>query len=107
MKTKPGKRLLSILLSCIMLLSLMPTHAHAWDVVTECEYCGSICGDDYICSGGDHCSADSRRDCYDEHHCLVCGECQDNTDFCEDCGHVRGLRTVEWRALPRLRHMRI
>lgn len=86
MKTKPGKRLLSILLSCIMLLSLMPTHAHAWDTVIECEYCGSICGDDYICSGGDHCSAESGRDCYDEHHCSGCGECQDNKDFCENCG---------------------
>ena len=86
MKTKPKRRLLSVLLCCVMLLSLMPTHAHAWDTVIECEYCGSICGDDYICSGGDHCSEASGRDCYEEHHCSDCGECQDNTEFCENCG---------------------
>ena len=86
MKRNQGGRLLSILLCGIMLLRLMPTHVHAWDTVIECEYCGSVCGDDYICSGGDHCSAESGRSCYEEHHCSECGECEENTDFCENCG---------------------
>ena len=48
----------------------------AWDEECECEFCGAFCGDSYICDGGDHCSAESGRDCYEENHCQSCGNCR-------------------------------
>ena len=77
------KRIMSILLTCTMLLSLMPTSAYAWETETNCEYCGKFIADDWICDGGDHCSVDADGGCYDEHHCSGCGECVD--ELCEDC----------------------
>ena len=71
------KKFISVLLTLVMIFGLVPTtslHVHAWDDYVECEYCGAGCGDDYICSGGSHCSEDSGRSCYEEHHCADCGE---------------------------------
>ena len=77
--------------------------AHAWDVESTCEFCGSFIADDYICDcgeGGDHCSAESGRDCYEENHCgnclsgvgeaNICGNCgagcKNCAEICEGCG---------------------
>jgi len=82
------KKSLSILLVLVMMLGMLPVttlHTHAWDIYVECEFCGEGAGDDWICSGGDHCGPDSGRDCYDEHHCQICYECSNNTEFCEAC----------------------
>lgn len=81
---KRTKRLISILLAFIMIAGLIPSSAFAWDEYIECEFCGEGCGDDYICSCGDHCSEDSGRDCYKEHHCIECG------DVAELCGGTGG-----------------
>ena len=78
------KRLSSLLLCCLLVIGLFPIHAHAWDEECYCEFCGAFCGDDYICDGGDHCSAESGRDCYEENHCQSCGNCREDP-WCEDC----------------------
>lgn len=72
--SKQIKQFISVLVAFVMPFGIIPTtsshvHVHAWDEYVECEFCGEGCGDDYICDGGDHCSSDSGRDCYDEHHC--------------------------------------
>ena len=103
MKTK---RFISVLLTLVMILSMVPTatlHVHAWDDEADCEYCGAHLGDDWICSGGDHCS--DCEECFDEEdlcegcgyvcpdccvdrgtHCPECGKCQDDATLCEECG---------------------
>ena len=70
---------------------------------STCEFCGSFIADDYICDcgeGGDHCSAESGRDCYEENHCSnclsgvgaanICGNCgagcKNCAEICEGCG---------------------
>ena len=86
MKNKGLQRGLSLLLCLLLVIGILPVTVHGWDNYVQCEYCGAGCGDDYICSGGDHCSEDSGRDCYSEHHCLECGECEDSaTYWCEEC----------------------
>ena len=86
-KDKYVRQLLSFLLCLIILSGLAPSiHVHAWDNVIECEYCGAVCGDDYICDGGDHCGIESGRSCYEEHHCSECGACDNAGEFCENCG---------------------
>ena len=79
------KRILSLLLVCCMCLSMVPASAFAWDYVIYCDYCGELCGDDYVCSGGDHCSEESGRACYLEHHCEECNECVED-EVCFLCG---------------------
>ena len=92
MKQNLSKRILSVLVALVMVLSMLPAtanHVHAWDDYVECEYCGEGCGDDYICSGGSHCSSDSGRSCYDEHHCADCGDCVDDPEeLCDMCGYI-------------------
>ena len=88
MKQKVSKRILSMLLAVVMIFCMLPTlafPAFAWDIYVECEFCGEGAGDEWICSGGDHCGPDSGRDCWEENHCQICHECANNTEFCEDC----------------------
>ena len=107
-------RILSIVLCLQLVFGLIPIGfdhdheglmltAHAWDVESTCEFCGSFIADDYICDcgeGGDHCSAESGRDCYEENHCSnclsgvgaanICGNCgagcKNCAEICEGCG---------------------
>ena len=107
-------RILSIVLCLQLVFGLIPIGfdhdheglmltAHAWDVESSCEFCGSFIADDYICDcgeGGDHCSAESGRDCYEENHCgnclsgvgeaNICGNCgagcKNCAEICEGCG---------------------
>ena len=78
-------KLLSVLLCCIMLVGMLPTHAYAWDTESECDFCHEFIADDWICDGGNHCSESSgHTSCYEENHCQVCGGCRDD-DWCDDC----------------------
>ncbi len=108
---KKTSRLLGLLLMFLLVLTMMPSTVFAWETETHCEYCGKFIADDWICSGGEHCSEEADGGCYDEHHCsncaacvdelcdtcdlcadcavhcLDCGECIDNVDLCEYCGY--------------------
>ena len=56
---------------------------------STCEFCGSFIADDYICDcgeGGDHCSAESGRDCYEENHCSNCLSGVGEANICGNCG---------------------
>ena len=60
----------------------------AWENEADCEFCGSFIADDYICdcgNGGDHCSEESGRSCYEEHHCPQCNKAYED-DHCGNCG---------------------
>ena len=81
------KRILSILLACVMLVTLLPIPAHADDDGAECLNCGHYHYGDYMCKCG-LCSIDcSNSDCWKETHCQNCGECyMDVHTWCDDCG---------------------
>ena len=93
-------RILSIVLCLQLVFGLIPIGfdhdheglmltAHAWDVESTCEFCGSFIADDYICDcgeGGDHCSAESGRDCYEENHCSNCLSGVGEANICGNCG---------------------
>ena len=93
-------RILSIVLCLQLIFGLIPIGfdhdheglmltAHAWDVESTCEFCGSFIADDYICDcgeGGDHCSAESGRDCYEENHCSNCLSGVGEANICGNCG---------------------
>lgn len=80
-------RVLSLLLCCVMLVGLLPTTAHAWEVETNCEFCGSFIADDWICDCGDHCSEESGNfECYQANHCSACGLGMGAEFICPDCG---------------------
>lgn len=93
-------RILSIVLCLQLVFGLIPIGfdhdheglmltAHAWDVESTCEFCGSFIADDYICDcgeGGDHCSAESGRDCYEENRCSNCLSGVGEANICGNCG---------------------
>ena len=93
-------RILSIVLCLQLVFGLIPIGfdhdheglmltAHAWDVESTCEFCGGFIADDYICDcgeGGDHCSAESGRDCYEENHCSNCLSGVGEANICGNCG---------------------
>lgn len=80
------KRILSLVLCFVMVVSLLPTQAHAEDGA-ECANCGHWHYGDYMCKCG-LCSIDcSNSDCWAETHCQECGECyMDVNTWCDDCG---------------------
>ena len=92
-RTPRGKRLLSWLLSMVMLLSLLPgmeLHAHAfwedYDDGQDCEYCDHYHWAENCCDGCGFCTVDCNSDCFAEFHCNDCGECLFNTPFwCDQC----------------------
>ena len=87
-KTKLQK-LLSFLLCCVLVLGMLPTTAHAWEVESYCDFCGGFIADDWICDcgEGDHCSEESDRiDCYIANHCIECGKGVGAGFICSDCG---------------------
>ena len=88
-----GKRLLSWLLSIVMLLSLLPgmeLHAHAfWDDYDDgfdCPNCDHYhFGSDYMCDCL-FCTIDCNYECWVETHCNDCGVCFGDTPYwCEEC----------------------
>ena len=92
-KTNTRRRIVSILLVLIMLLSLMPSlelHAHAfwedYDNGQDCEYCDHYHWAENMCDGCGFCTIDCNSDCFVEFHCNDCGECLFNTAFwCDQC----------------------
>ena len=92
-RTPRGKRLLSWLLSMVMLLSLLPgmeLHAHAfWDDYDDgfdCPNCDHYhFGSDYMCDCL-FCTIDCNYECWVETHCNDCGVCFGDTPYwCEEC----------------------
>ena len=93
-------RILSIVLCLQLVFGLIPIGfdhdheglmltAYAWDVESTCEFCGGFIADDYICDcgeGGDHCSAESGRNCYEENHCSNCLSGVGEANICGNCG---------------------
>ena len=88
-----GKRLLSWLLSMVMLLSLLPgmeLHVHAfWDDYDDgfdCPNCDHYhFGSDYMCDCL-FCTIDCNYECWVETHCNDCGVCFGDTPYwCEEC----------------------
>ena len=87
-----GKRLLSWLLSMVMLLSLLPgmeLHAHAfWDDYDDgfqCPNCDHYHWGEYMCECL-FCTIDCNYECWVETHCNDCGVCFGDTPYwCEEC----------------------
>ena len=87
-----GKRLLSWLLSIVMLLSLLPTteiHVHAaYEDGMECPGCGHYHWDENCCGNCGACTRACDDDCYEETHCINdCGACRADGNFACDCGY--------------------
>ena len=91
-RTPRGKRLLSWLLSMVMLLSLLPgmeLHAHAfWDDYDQgfqCPNCDHYHWGEYMCECL-FCTIDCNYECWVETHCNDCGVCFGDTPYwCEEC----------------------
>ena len=92
-KTPRGKRLLSWLLSMVMLLSLLPgmeLPAHAfWDDYDDgfdCPNCDHYhFGSEYMCDCL-FCTIECNYECWVETHCNDCGVCFGDTPYwCEEC----------------------
>ena len=87
-----GKRLLSWLLSIVMLLSLLPgmeLHAHAfWDDYDQgfqCPICDHYHWAENMCDCL-FCTIDCNYECWVETHCNDCGLCLGDTPYwCEEC----------------------
>ena len=87
-----GKRLLSWLLSIVMLLSLLPgmeLHAHAfWDDYDsgfQCPNCDHYHWGENMCECL-FCTIDCNYECWVETHCNDCGVCFGDTPYwCEEC----------------------
>ena len=92
-KTNKRRRVASVLLALVMLLSLMPSlelPAHAfwedYDQGTDCIYCDHYHWGENMCDGCGFCTVDCNSDCFAEFHCNDCGECLFNTTYwCDQC----------------------
>lgn len=92
-KTNKRRRVASVLLALVMLLSLMPSlelPAHAfwedYDQGTDCIYCDHYHWGENMCDGCGFCTVDCNSDCFAEFHCNDCGECLFNTPYwCDQC----------------------
>lgn len=98
------KKLLSILLCGVLLLSVFPITAFAgWEDGIECPGCGHWHYDDYVCEWCGGCSDDcTNASCHYDYHCMWCGACFLNGDFgcdqchlCEDCFTNDGIHCPE------------
>lgn len=100
-KTNKRRRVASVLLALVMLLSLMPSqelHTHAfwedYDDGTDCIYCDHYHWGENMCDGCGFCTVDCNSDCsegmcamdtdYADHFCEDCGLCFHDSDPCED-----------------------
>lgn len=92
-KTNTRRRIVSVLLALVMLVSLMPSlvvPAHAfWDDYDDgfdCPNCDHYhFGSDYMCDCL-FCTIDCNYECWVETHCNDCGVCFGDTPYwCEEC----------------------
>lgn len=81
------KRILSVLLCLMLVVSLLPIQAIASEG-SECAQCNHYHYGDYVCSGCGLCSSEcSNSDCWYETHCKNCGGCYMSADdWCDECG---------------------
>ena len=81
------KRILSLILCLVMVLSLLPIQAVA-DEGSECAHCSHYHYGDYVCEDCRLCSDEcSNSDCWYETHCKNCGGCYMKADnWCDECG---------------------
>ena len=81
------KRILSVLLCLMLVVSLLPIQAIASEG-SECAQCSHYHFGDYVCSGCGLCSSEcSNSDCWYETHCKNCGGCYMSADdWCDECG---------------------
>lgn len=82
------KRILSLILCLMMVVSLLPIQAVA-DEREECANCDHFHWGDAICDSCHLCSADCPEgsDCWYATHCKNCGGCyQHATNWCDECG---------------------
>lgn len=92
-KTNTRRRVVSVLLALVMLVSLMPSlvvPAHAfWDDYDDgfqCPNCDHYHWAENMCDGCGFCTVDCNSDCFAEFHCNDCGECLFNTAYwCDEC----------------------
>ena len=92
-KTNTRRRIVSVLLTLVMLVSLIPSMvipAHAfwedYDNGKDCEYCDHYHWAENMCDGCGFCTVDCNSDCFVEFHCNDCGECLFNTAYwCDEC----------------------
>ena len=83
------KRILSIVLCLMMVLSLLPIQAVAEEGEECLGSCNHVHWGDAICDGCHLCSADcpTGGDCWYESHCKECGACYMSADnWCDECG---------------------
>lgn len=81
------KRILSLILCLVMVLSLVPIQAVA-EEGSECANCSHYHYGDYVCEDCGLCSDEcSNSDCWYETHCKNCGACYMKADnWCDECG---------------------
>ena len=91
-KTNKRRRVASVLLALVMLLSLMPSlelPAHAfwddYDTGGDCPNCDHYHWGENLCDC-QFCTIDCNYDCWVETHCNDCGVCLGDTPYwCEEC----------------------
>lgn len=91
-KTNKRRRVASVLLALVMLLSLMPSqelHTHAfwddYDTGGNCPNCDHYHWAENCCDC-QFCTIDCNYDCWVETHCNDCGLCLGDTPYwCEEC----------------------
>lgn len=91
-KTNKRRRVASVLLALVMLLSLMPSMeipAHAfwddYDTGGDCPNCDHYHWGENLCDC-QFCTIDCNYDCWVETHCNDCGLCLGDTPYwCEEC----------------------
>ena len=91
-KTNKRRRVASVLLALVMLLSLMPSqelHTHAfwddYDTGGDCPNCDHYHWGENLCDC-QFCTIDCNYDCWVETHCNDCGVCLGDTPYwCEEC----------------------
>ena len=91
-KTNKRRRVASVLLALVMLLSLMPgleLHTHAfwddYDTGGDCPNCDHYHWGENLCDC-QFCTIDCNYDCWVETHCNDCGLCLGDTPYwCEEC----------------------
>ena len=85
------KRFMAGLVSLIMVIGLLPAFTlpvfAAYEDGMECENCGHYHWDSHCCGICGMCSSECDDDCYEETHCIECGDCKANGNIVCDCGY--------------------
>ncbi|MBQ8605356.1 MAG: S-layer homology domain-containing protein [Clostridia bacterium] len=86
MKKSVFRRLISIAVIAIMLISLVPNVFAAYEDGQDCPGCGHYHWDGYMCGVCGYCSGEcTDTSCFVAAHCNECGKCLTETVWCSDC----------------------